>query len=118
MTLFEWLRDILRRAASIGRFWYSLREKRTIVDVVFEDESVASVKTAQAKAERVGETGTMAKKFVTLYQGDPQPPDDAQSAAPGDGFADSYYSHEEKEGDVDDESRRSDPAPELPSPFD
>jgi hypothetical protein len=88
------------------------------VDVVFEDESVASVTSAQAKAERVGETETRAKKFMTLYQGDPQPPDDTQAVTPGDGFADKHYDHDEKEGNLDDESRRSGPAPELPSPFD
>ena len=66
MTLFEWLRDILRRAASIGRFWYSLREKRTIVDVFFEDKSVAAVTPAQAQIEH--ESDTMARRFVKIYE--------------------------------------------------
>ena len=68
MTLFEWLRDILRRAASIGRFWYSLREKRTIVDVVFEDESVAAVTSGQAQTEDERDTNTMARRFVKIYE--------------------------------------------------
>jgi hypothetical protein len=68
VTLFEWLRSIVRQAARVGRFWYALRNNRTIVDVVFEDKSVAAVTSAQAWTEDESDTNTMARRFVKIYE--------------------------------------------------
>uniref|UniRef100_UPI0035671F72 hypothetical protein n=1 Tax=Roseovarius sp. TaxID=1486281 RepID=UPI0035671F72 len=80
MTLFEWLRSILHHAARIGRFWYTLKDNRRAVKLVFEDTSVASVTSARARAESEAKPGTMAGRFATSYENPLRPPEDKQVA--------------------------------------
>ena len=114
MTLFEWLRSILRHAARIGRFWYTLKDNRRAVKLVFEDTSVASVTSARAQAESEAKPGTMAGRFATSYQNPLGPPEDKHVAVP----SDKRHEIDEAEDGVKDEAARSGPSPETPSPFD
>ena len=114
MTFFDWLRSILHHAKSIGQFWYILKDNRRAVRLVFEDESVASVTSAQAQAESEAETGTMAGRFATSYQNPLRPPEDKQFAVP----SDKRHEIDETGDDAKDEAARSGPLPETPPPFD
>ena len=114
VTLFEWLRSILYHAARIGRFWYTLKDNRKAVKLVFEDETVASVTSARALAEGEAKPGMMAGRFATSYQNPLRPPEDKQVAVPSDKRHEIY----DAEDDAKDEAARSGPSPETPSPFD
>jgi hypothetical protein len=114
VTLFEWLRSILRHAARIGRFWYTLKDNRRAVKLVFQDTSVASVTSARAQAESEAKPGMMAGRFATSYQKLLSPPEDKQSAAP----SDKRHEIDEVEDGVKDEAARPGLSPETPSPFD
>lgn len=93
MTLFEWLRSILHHAARIGRFWYTLKDDRRAVKLVFEDTSVALVTSAQARVKRAAKTDTLARKFLMSYQISPRDPEEGLSVV----FPDELHEVEETE---------------------